>query len=144
VSNHKKPFVLNHDRPVYFDVDDTLVFWPRTIRKKGLQDEMHVTIGVSDWDESVQGNVVSHTLAVVPNWEMIEFMKCLKAQGTAIIVWSHGGVRWAEAVVKALNLEEYVDVIMTKPNLMLDDKPVEHLGKTSWSGPPDLTKKKSV
>lgn len=48
-----------------------------------------------------------------------------KTRGYGIIAWSANGKEWAEKVVTALELEQYVDYIMTKPMKYLDDKPVE-------------------
>lgn len=48
-----------------------------------------------------------------------------KTRGYGIIVWSANGKEWAEKVVKHLEIDKYVDYIMTKPNKYLDDKPVE-------------------
>lgn len=46
-------------------------------------------------------------------------------RGYGIIVWSANGKEWAEKIVKRLKLEEYVDIVMTKPSKYLDDKPVQ-------------------
>ena len=48
-----------------------------------------------------------------------------KTRGYGIIVWSANGKEWAEKVVKRLKLQDYVDIIMTKPVKYLDDKPVQ-------------------
>ena len=48
-------------------------------------------------------------------------MREFKARGHYVIVWSQGGWEWAEAVVKALGLEDLVDEVKTKPQWMVDD-----------------------
>jgi len=59
----------------------------------------------------------------------VELLKQYFGRGYFIRVWSHGGVQWAETVVKALNLEKYVDSIETKPIKLVDDLPVEKIFK---------------
>lgn len=44
-------------------------------------------------------------------------------RGYTILVWSANGKEWAETVIRKLKLQEYVDIIMTKPCKLLDDKP---------------------
>lgn len=51
----------------------------------------------------------------------VELLKQHKARGMFIIVWSKAGAQWANAVVKKLKLEEYVDLILTKPDKYCDD-----------------------
>lgn len=56
-------------------------------------------------------------------------------RGFGIIVWSANGKEWAEKVVKHLKLEQYVDMIMTKPTKYLDDKDVnEWMPSRIWLG----------
>ena len=51
-----------------------------------------------------------------------------KKSGTRIVVWSASGVQWAEAVVKSLGIEKYVDAVLSKPTRVYDDKdPIEWL-----------------
>jgi len=54
----------------------------------------------------------------------------MAARGHAIVVWSGGGADWAEAVVKALKLEEFVDVVTAKPTYYIDDI----AGAREWIG----------
>ena len=48
-------------------------------------------------------------------------MKRHGSRGIDVIVWSKGGVHWAEMVVRALKIEKYVAGIMTKPFCYYDD-----------------------
>lgn len=57
-----------------------------------------------------------------PNFKVIEQLIRHKDRGHYVIVWSAGGVEWAARVVKELNLEHNVDVVMNKPAFMWDDK----------------------
>jgi FMN phosphatase YigB (HAD superfamily) len=89
---------------VFFDVDDTLVMW----------------------DENLEGSTVciecdGHINHMVRNEGNIEELKRHKSRGVNIIVWSKGGYYWAEKVVHALGLDDYVDVVMTKPICYYDD-----------------------
>ena len=89
---------------VFFDIDDTLIMW----------------------DEQLKGNTVcincdgqlSH---MVRNEGNIEELKRHGSRGIDVIVWSKGGIHWAERVIKALKLEKYVAAIMTKPFCYYDD-----------------------
>lgn len=56
---------------------------------------------------------------------MVRLLKEEAAKGFHIIVWSRGGWGWAEAVVKALDIEQYVNEVKTKPLVYFDDLPVE-------------------
>ncbi len=52
----------------------------------------------------------------------LTYVKRAKAKGMTVIVWSKQGVEWSEAVVKYLNLEDSVDMILSKPIEYMDDK----------------------
>ena len=93
------------ERPtVFFDIDDTLIMW----------------------DENLKGNTVcincdGHLSHMVRSEGNIEELKRHGSRGIDVIVWSKGGYRWAERVVKALGLEKYVSAIMSKPICYYDD-----------------------
>lgn len=109
-------YVLPEGRVAYFDVDDTLIEW----REYGDGPLIEIEID----------GMISEKAAIEKH---IEELQLQKKSGTSIVVWSAGGVKWAEAVVKALNLEEYVDAIMTKPDRIYDDKdPAEWLPKRRY------------
>lgn len=92
---------------VPFDCDDTLVMWHLDDKSKNIPIESPYEKGL--------------TYFLTPHEKHIRLMKDYKARGFTIVVWSAGGVEWAETVVKALKLEEYVDAVFTKPCRYVDD-----------------------
>lgn len=96
---------------IYFDVDDTLVL--HNISKKP--------------EKAIFIRSTATDIAVIPNTIMINKLVELKKQGNIIVVWSGGGADWAEAVINSLNLQNYVDCILSKPFLYFDD-----LDSTEW------------
>lgn len=112
-----KPFVLRSDNIIYFDVDETLIFW-KHITYRGVDPN---TIDIPDPYMRPAGAIVR----AVPNQRNIDLLKRNKGQGRSVVVWSAGGYAWAESVVKTLGLEEYVDLIIPKPSVYVDDRPME-------------------
>lgn len=100
------------EQVIFVDVDSTLIMWTRPI-KRGQK-----TIAFTDPYDNSQHIVVPHSAH-------IKVLKDRKARGATIIVWSQSGYKWAEAVVKALKLENYVDQVMSKPVAYIDDLPVQ-------------------
>lgn len=98
------------NRTCYFDVDDTLVEWKlcseRDVDAIRIEQDGHVFY---------KKCIVDH----------VEELKNQKMTGNTVVVWSAGGAEWAATVIKALNLEEYVDVCLTKPDFYYDDKDVQ-------------------
>lgn len=115
--------VINNHSVVFFDVDDTIVKWD----KESISSEPTIQIiqpkvlhRTAD-DELVEVGPYTVTLAL--HNKHIAALKEHKAKGDTVIVWSAGGWDWAEAVVKALQLEEYVDLVINKPICIYDDLP---------------------
>lgn len=108
---HKSTHVchlVESDNIAAFDVDDTLVMWDIPIGRE---------------EEAIDFDAFGYTHRVLPHLAHIELLKEFKARGQMVIVWSQGGREWAMAVVRALGLEEYVDVVMCKPKWVIDDMP---------------------
>lgn len=112
---------VQNEQVMMVDVDDTLIVWGKI--KKG-QKAVHVT----NPHDGAQNTVRPHA-------GHIKILKDRKSRGAYIVVWSAGGYAWAEAVVKALGLTEYVDQIMTKPFMYMDDKTADEiLGERCYLG----------
>lgn len=101
-------FILKDKKSVVcIDCDDTLVMWRQNSGK-----EIPITL-------EGEGGFTEY---LTPHEEHIQMLKDFKKVCRyTVIVWSQSGWDWAEAVVKALKLEEYVDVIMSKPSRHVDD-----------------------
>lgn len=130
-------------KPTFFDVDDTLIMWNRpspddphsvvvccppsthqfrTFDENGKLIEEGPKIEIPGWSERV-----------TPHKKHIEQLKLHKLRGHTIIVWSAGGWEWAEAAVKTLGLEKFVDLVIEKPIWAYDDlSPNEYMPKSQW------------
>lgn len=100
--------IIESEQLVFCDVDDTLVMWGKA--KKG--EKVIVVTNPYGKEQNYVRPHVGH----------IRILKDRKARGAHIVVWSAGGHKWAEAVIKALKLEQYVDTVMSKPLMYIDDK----------------------
>jgi predicted phosphatase len=100
--------VIKSDKILPFDVDLTLIKPPTP----GRHDDLILMYGGRECRFS---RIQAH----------IDLMIHHKVdRGFTIIVWSANGHMWAEKVVKALGLEQYVDYVLTKPLEYVDDKNV--------------------
>ncbi len=103
----------------YFDIDDTL------ITKASDSAANTVWIAAPGQREALFRPITRHIAA----------LKLHKTRGHQVVVWSQGGSDWAEAVVKALKLEEYVDLIVPKPGWFFDDlRPEEFMDRRFYFG----------
>jgi len=117
--------ICNDDHVVAFDVDDTLVMW---IWDQAEREKFKIEIG--------KGNFKT---LVLPHKVHIELLKRYKAKGKTVIVWSQSGNEWAAAVIKALDLEEFVDYVFTKPEKYVDDLKADEWMEHVYKGKPNDT-----
>ncbi len=100
---------------IYVDVDDTLISWDSVYLPSTGK------IQVTDIDGTI--------FYFKPNTNLIERIKKHKKVGKeTIVVWSQSGWQWAEIVVTALGLEDYVDLVISKPDIYYDDLNVKEQG----------------
>lgn len=103
--------VIKSEQVICIDIDDTLVMH----RKPGPND-MVLTF-VDPYDGTAR--------TLVKHQPHIKILRDRKARGATIVVWSQSGYQWAEAIVRALALDDVVDFVLSKPVAYIDDKPVE-------------------
>jgi hypothetical protein len=105
----------NSNENIYVcDVDDTLVLERRP--RTAFEERNQIVIR-NPYDGCFKNRIV-HT-------RHVELIKMMKGRGRYIRVHSGNGGLWADAVVKALGLEDFVDDCETKPIGYIDDMPVE-------------------
>lgn len=106
--------IIDKEMPVMIDVDETLIM--------DFHDEKETKgIFIPDVDGSMALRV--------PHKKHIKLLKDFKRRGYTIVIWSGNGWEWAASVVKALDLEKHVDLVMSKPVKYVDDlQAVEILG----------------
>lgn len=127
-------FVMKCKQTTYFDVDDTLVMWkasPEELAERGVE----ITCPISTYynEDGEQKTIEGWKQLLLPHRYHIEQLKQHKLRGHTIIVWSAGGYDWAEAVVRSLGLEQYVDLVISKPIWCYDDlQPNEIIPKPQY------------
>jgi hypothetical protein len=109
--------VIENEHIVCFDVDDTLVMWdiPAGLAMDAV---LFDNFGVAEF--------------LLPHAAHIKLLKQFKVRGQFVIVWSQGGHKWASEVVNRLELNDYVDLVMTKPQWVVDDLPMGAWTKRSY------------
>ena len=71
------------------------------------------------------GLVPGKEIKVFPILEHIQMLKNMKASQAYILIWSGSGYAWAKHIIDKLQLNDYVDLIMSKPSWYIDDTPAE-------------------
>ncbi len=102
---------LADNRTSYFDIDETLISY--------CGDTFYNPEDIL----LLKNNKVC--VNVTPMRKHIDLMVELKALGFNIIVWSKSGSDHCERVIKLLQIEHLVDMILPKPELYVDDMPFE-------------------
>lgn len=101
--------IINNERVTCYDVDETLII--HTKNDARLNNTPYI-----------EDKRINEKFYYKPYTEHIQLLKQMKARGQFIIVWSAGGYEWARMVIEELGLQDYVDLIMTKPSAYVDDK----------------------
>lgn len=96
--------IIKNENTIFCDIDETLVMHNK------LKKDLTVICPYTNAEEKLTIHK-AHVRQIIKN----------KARGNFVVVWSHAGYKWAEVVIKALNLTDYVDLIITKPIKIIDD-----------------------
>lgn len=91
------------------DVDDTLVMWEDNFNQPHE--------GAIEFIDPYDGS----KNYLKPHMKHVNLLKKYKGRGMCVMVWSAAGVKWAKAVVNTLGLQDYVDLVITKPSKYIDD-----------------------
>lgn len=106
--------VLRNDRILPVDVDRTLILYDNIYEPS--QDKVEIEYG-------------GRSLYFKPSKAHIDLLKHHYERGYHIRVWSANGFTWAEKVVNALGLNNFVHSIESKFKEYVDDKPVSEWAK---------------
>lgn len=114
LSDLRNDRVLASHKIITVDTDDTLVLWDAS--KYPTLTPVDVTFA----------GVTSHLCIHQKN---INLIRKLAKLGYEIVIWSQTGYDWAQAVSKAIGIDDIVSLYMTKPRYHVDDLP-----STAWMG----------
>ena len=104
-------YVLREANLVPFDVDGTLVK-----EVNCFDDNLHHTI--VNIPHPLRGSEIVTRIVMTKN---VQLLKDMSTRGRGIQVWSAAGHEWAEAVVRALELQNFVALVSDKPIAYVDD-----------------------
>lgn len=105
-------FISKVGKTVYFDCDDTLLEWQSCNKDDQRAIKMSNENNFTFYKKTIDAN--------------IEALKEHANAGHIVVVWSKGGVAWAANIVKTLGLEDYVDVVLSKPDWYYDDMDAQY------------------
>ncbi len=106
-------YYIENGNSIFFDVDDTLI-----IHSDILSLELQERVTIKD-------PYLDLEFTYTPHLSHINLLKRNYNRGKIIVVWSAGGALWAKSVIEALDLVEYVHLIMEKPTVYCDDMPID-------------------
>lgn len=104
--------VIKNESVVMWDIDETLVMRPK-------QNDGNVVKFVNPY--------TNKEYWLRPHGTHIELMKVQKSRGCVNIAWSANGYKWAQHVIETLKLQDYVELVITKPIKYFDDLQAEQI-----------------
>lgn len=105
--------VIRNENTVFCDIDGTLIL----NRKE--------TDGVDYAQVSIKDPLGEGYLNFNVHRPMVRLVREESHRGSYVVAWSRGGYEWAESVIKALKLEDCVQLILSKPLVYFDDVPIQ-------------------
>lgn len=99
---------LEKEKVVFVDVDDTCAIWDPEKYPHDPDDLITITDEYGQWN-------------LLPHKKNIQFVINLKRQGYGVVIWSAAGASWASTIVNKLGLENVADMVISKPEIAIDD-----------------------
>lgn len=115
--------IVTNESIILVDVDNTLIedcIIPKMIYAKSDGEEVYLSIPTTE-DRYLELDYYGKQVYKKPITEHIDFVRSLKKRGYYVIVHSGNGYLWAKQVVGALDMNDCVDMVMTKACKHLDD-----------------------
>lgn len=115
--------IITNESIILCDVDNTLIedYTPATVFI-AYPDENTVPFYVPTTNKGyLELDYYGKQVYKKPIMEHVDFIRSLKKRGYYIIVHSGNGYLWAKQVVSALDMNDCVDMVMTKACKHLDD-----------------------
>lgn len=125
--------ILKGENWVFFDIDGTLVkeaakhpFTQREIKmifaiKNGIRPYLRKTNKKGDQFILFWNPYSNEVEAMEILTQHVRLLKHMKGRGRQIMAWSANGYMYAERVISALRILDYVDACMSKPLSCVDD-----------------------
>lgn len=110
--------IIKSDKVVMVDVDSTLCFDIADVSAEYAASEIPTPV-----------ICFGQTIEIYPHWDQVQLVQKFRRRGYTVIVWSHSGADWAEAVCKALDMDDLVSLYLAKPKFYIDD-----LAASTWIG----------
>lgn len=105
--------IVENENTVFFDIDDTLILHIHP----DIATDKYEELGYIKFIDSYERGI----FYAKPSKKHIKLLKDYDSRGFFVIAWSGNGFEHARNVIEQLNLFKYVDLIMTKPRVYVDD-----------------------
>lgn len=109
--------IINNEQLLVVDIDETLILWQDLLYKESVKRAL--------FQDPHDGKIKTVRIHE-PN---LKILTNHLSRGSAVIVWSRSGYKWAKAALECLGIDHINIYVATKPLGYLDDKPCQ-----DWMG----------
>lgn len=121
--------VIENENTAFFDVDYTLIY-----HKKWFNGIKNIPHNDEAGERVLHDHRIGESLVYVPSRQHISLLKQCHARGRFVVVWSNNGFAWATRVVEELGLQKFVNIVMAKPSMYVDDKKADEFMQHVYLG----------
>ena len=109
----------HYHKAIYFDVDETLIFWEEQDSIRCSNSPQYT--GDNWYLGTGRGFIKIDAITYKVHVYHLDRIEQHHNNGDLVVVWSAGGKGWADRVVDALGVRKYVDIVLPKPDYYYDD-----------------------